>query len=169
MRWERLFADLEGQAEDEALAERDALAADLRDEHWGSLTWRAMLGDSATLEVVGVGRVAGEVVAHNATFVHLRTPALDHVAAVEAVAAVVATQGDPLSQGVVTERLGWAQVCRRVRDDADEVRLGRVDGPSHDGVVDVVGRDFVRLRAATATTATVVVPFAAIAVLSIRR
>ena len=57
MRWDRLFADLEGQVEDEALAERDALAAELRDEHWGSLAWRDLLGGTATLEVLGAGRV----------------------------------------------------------------------------------------------------------------
>lgn len=169
MRWDRLFADLEGQAEDAALAERDALAADLRDEHWGSLGWRDLLGGTATLEVLGAGRVEGEVVAHNATFVHLTTPALDHVVAVRAISALVATRGEPRTQGVVIERLGWTQICRRARDDADEVRLARVDGASHDGLVDVAGRDFLRLRSLATAGATVVVPYDAIAVLSIRR
>lgn len=169
MRWERLFADLEGQAEDEALAERDALAADLRDEHWGSLAWRDLLGETVTLDVVGVGRISGDVVAHNATLVHLRTPALDHVVAVAAISAMVATHGEPRPQGTLTQRLGWAHVCRNAREDADDVRIARLDGGTHDGLVDVVGRDFVRLRSASTSDATVLVPYAAIGVLSIRR
>lgn len=169
MRWERLFADLEDQAEDEALAERDALAADLRDEHWGSLSWRDLLGDSVTLDVVGAGRISGTVVAHNATFVHVRHPTLDHVVAVPAVSSVVATHGDPRPQGPVTQRLGWTHVCRRARDDGDEIHLVRADGSALDGLVDVVGGDFVRLRPTSGAEPTAVVPYVAIAVLSIRR
>ncbi|MGJ9413439.1 hypothetical protein ACHAAC_12105 [Aeromicrobium sp. CF4.19] len=167
MRWDRLFAELEGQAEDMALGERDALVEELRDEEWSQTPWRSLVGGAVELEVQGVGRVAGSAELVNDVVVHLASVAIDHVVAADAVLTVVTADRRADPSGRVSARLGWPQLLRRVREDGDEVRVARRDGAVLEGVVDVVGRDFVRL--ATAGGRRPVVPFAGLAVLSFRR
>ena len=65
----------------------------------------------------------------------------------------------------MTSRLGWGHVLRAARDDGEQARLTRTDGASIDGVVDVVGRDFVTVTSGTGRTRRV--PFAAIAALTL--
>ncbi len=71
MRWDRLFADLEGQAADLELEERDALVSELREGEWAETSWRDLVGGHVVLEVVGLGRVEGEARLVNETVVHL--------------------------------------------------------------------------------------------------
>ncbi|MDX6278092.1 MAG: hypothetical protein QOJ72_2220, partial [Nocardioidaceae bacterium] len=40
MRWERLFAELEAQAGDVELQDRDALVEELADGDWAATSWR---------------------------------------------------------------------------------------------------------------------------------
>ena len=165
MRWDRLFADLEGQAADLELEERDALVNELRDGEWAETSWRDLAGGHVVLEVDGLGRVEGEARLVNETVVHLASERVEHVVAASAVLEVVASERRASAPTTVTSRLGWGHVLRAARDDGDRARLTRTDGVSVDGTVDVVGRDFVTVTSGTGRDRRI--PFAAIAALTL--
>ncbi|MRJ76675.1 hypothetical protein GEV29_09015 [Aeromicrobium sp. SMF47] len=146
MRWDRLFADLEGQAADLELEERDALVDDLSDGEWAETSWRDLLGGHVVIEVRGAGRVEGEAVLVNGSLIRVRGDTTDQVVAVAAVATILEAQRRADEGTLVSARLGWGQVFRALRDAGDTVMIRLLDGTSREGVVDVVGRDFVRLR-----------------------
>ena len=164
MRWERLFAELEAQAGDLELDDRDALVEELRDGDWAETSWRALLGGHVVLDVLGLGRVEGDVVLANEHIVHLHGERLDHVVSARAVLAVVSSQRRAERSSPVTATLGWGHVFRALRQADDAIRVSRIDGLTVDGAVSVVGRDFVRLR--TESGRDQVVPFDAVAVVS---
>ncbi|KAA1400203.1 hypothetical protein [Aeromicrobium ginsengisoli] len=164
MRWERLFEDLEAQARDLELDERDALVDELRDGDWAETSWRDLLGGRVVLAVRGADRVEGEVTLVNQRLVHLRGDAMDHVVNVAAVVAVHETERRADTSTAVGEALGWGHVFRALREAGEEIRVRLVDGTVRDGSVVVAGRDFVRLRAGSGRDQ--VLPFDAIAVVS---
>lgn len=147
MRWDRLFADLEAEADEIHKAEAEGLAGDLRDEIWATTSWRDLVGGEVVLEVQGVGQVVGEVAAVNAQLVRVRSGPLDHLVACAAVTSVLRSQrrADPPSR--IDAALGWSQALRRLRDAGEPVRIVLRDGRAVDGVIEVVGTDFVRLGA----------------------
>lgn len=165
MRWDRLFADLEGQAADLELEERDALVTELRDGEWADTSWRDLVGGHVVLEVAGLGRVEGETRLVNKVVVHMASERAEHVVACAAVIEVVAVERPADPPTVVTSGLGWGHVLRATRNDGDRIVLTCMDGRSVDGTADVVGRDFVRLMTSTGRNRTV--PFAAIAALTL--
>jgi sRNA-binding regulator protein Hfq len=146
MRWERLFEELEAQSADLELDERDALVDELRDGDWAQTSWRQLLGGRVVLALRGVERVEGVVGTVNQRLVHLQGEAVDHVVNAAAILTVLSSERRADPTGAVAQALGWGQVLRALRDAGEEVRLRLVDGMSRDGVVQVVGRDFVRLR-----------------------
>jgi hypothetical protein len=164
VRWERLFEELEARGEDLELEERDVLVGELRDGDWAQTSWRDLLGGRVSLDVQGAGRVEGIVALINERLVHLRGDAVDHVVAVRAVTTVHATERRADEPTAVGAALGWGHVLRALRDAGDEVRVRLVDGGSREGTVDVVGRDFVRLRSVSGRDQ--VVPFGRVAVVS---
>lgn len=164
MRWERLFAELEGQAGDFELQERDALVDELRDGDWAETSWRGLLGGRVVLEVLGLGRLEGQVVLANNAFVQVRGDRADHVVNSAAVLALVATERRADAASTVAAALGWGHVFRALRDAGDTVRVRRIDGSTVEGTVLVVGKDFVRLCDQSERERSL--PFAAIAVVS---
>lgn len=165
MRWDRLFADLEGQAADLELQERDALVAELRDGEWAETSWRDLAGGHVVLDVVGLGRVEGKAQLVSETVVHLVSEPVEHVVASSAVLEVVATERRASAPTTVSARLGWGHVFRAARDDGDRARLTRTDGASVEGMIEVVGRDFVTVTSSSGRTRRI--PFAAIAALTL--
>ena len=165
MRWDRLFADLEGQAADLELEERDALVSELRDGEWAETSWRDLVGGHVVLEVAGLGRVEGEARLVNEHVVHLTLERAEHVVAGAAVLDVIAGGRRAPAPTAVTSRLGWGHVLRAARDDGDRTILTRMDGTAVDGTIDVVGRDFVTMTTGAGRTRTV--PFAALAALTL--
>jgi hypothetical protein len=147
MRWDRLFEDLEAQAADLELDERDALADELRDGDWAQTSWRQLLGGHVVLAVRGADRVEGVVTLVNDRLVHLRGEGIDHVVSAAAVMAVHSSERRADAPTAVGDALGWGHVFRALREADEEIRLRLVDGTIRDGSVWVVGRDFVRLRA----------------------
>ncbi len=164
VRWDRLFADLEGQAADVELEERDALVSELRDGAWAETSWRELVGGRVVLEVAGVGRVEGVTQLVNDRVVHLASERSEVVIAAAAVLEVVSSERRASAPSAVTSRLGWGHVFRAARDDGDRAIVTRTDGASVEGTVDLVGQDFVTLRTSAGRSRTV--PFAAVAVLS---
>ena len=164
MRWERLFADLEAQAADLELDERDALVDELRDGDWAETSWRQLLGGRVVLAVRGADHVEGHVTLVNDRLVHLRGDSMDQVVNAAAVMAVHSSERRADESTAVGAALGWGHVFRALREAGDEIRVRLVDGSVRDGSVLVAGRDFVRLRAESGRDQ--VVPFDAIAVVS---
>ncbi|AXT85710.1 hypothetical protein C6I20_11265 [Aeromicrobium sp. A1-2] len=167
MRWDRLFDDLEGQAADIELEQRDALAVELRDGDWASTPWRRLLGGRVVLAVRGVERIEGVVELVNDQVIHLRGDGIDHVVSTLAVLTVHSTERRSEAPTAVRSALGWGHVLRALRDGGEDVRVQLVDGMSRDGSVQVVGQDFVQLRVGSGREQ--IVPFDAIAVVSGRR
>ncbi|MEJ7633994.1 hypothetical protein [Aeromicrobium sp.] len=167
MRWDRLFEDLEAQAGDLELDERDALVEELRDGDWAQTSWLHLLGGRVVLAVRGAERVEGLVTLVNDQVVHLRGEGMDHVVSSLAVLAVHSSERRADAPTAVGGALGWGHVFRALRDASEEIRVRLTDGTTRDGSVLVVGRDFVRLQAASGHDQ--VLPFAGIAVVSGRR
>lgn len=164
MRWDRLFEDLEAQAADLELDERDALVDELRDGDWAQTSWRQLLGGHVVLTVRGADRVEGHVTLVNERLVHLRGDRMDHVVNAAAVMAVHSSERRADAVTAVGEALGWGHVFRALRAVGEEIRVRLVDGTVRDGAVAVAGRDFVRLRAGSGRDQ--VLPFDGIAVVS---
>jgi hypothetical protein len=148
VRWDRLFDDLEAQVADLERDERDALVDELRDGDWSETSWRQLLGGRVSLGVRGIGRVEGEVVLVNEHIVQLMGDRTAHVIATAAVEVVLAAERRADDPGPVGASLGWGHVLRALRDAGEPVAVRLVDGTVRDGVVEVVGRDFVRLATA---------------------
>lgn len=163
MRWDRLFADLEAEADEIEKAEADGLAVDLRDEIWAATSWRDLVGGQVVLEVRGIGQVVGEVAAVNARLVRVRSDLVDHLVACAAVTSVLRSErrSDPPSR--IDAALGWPQALRRLRDAGEPVRVVLLDGRSVDGMIEVVGADFIRLGAGDGPSRLVVLSAVAVA------
>lgn len=146
MRWDRLFEELEAQAGDLEAQERDALVEELREGEWADTSWRSLLGGDVVLDVIGVGRIAGTCVLVNERIVQLNAGRADHVISSAAVAAIVSAQRRADETTAVSAALGWGHVFRALRHDGERVRVQLVSGTTVDGVVEVVGTDFVRVR-----------------------
>lgn len=164
MRWDRLFDDLEAQADDLERDERDALVDELRDGGWAETQWRHLLGGRVAIEVVGGGRVEGEVSLVNERLVQVSGDLSDHVVAATAVLVVHSAERRAEPMGQVAAALGWGHVFRALRDAGDPVVLRLVDGSSRDGHVVAVGADFVRIATPSGRSQDVV--WAAIAMVS---
>ncbi|MET1037561.1 MAG: hypothetical protein ABW075_04755 [Aeromicrobium sp.] len=167
MRWDRLFDDLEAQAADIERDERDALVDELRDGDWADTTWRQLLGGTVVLEVLGAGRIEGEVTLANEHVVQVAGDRIDHVVAVAAVTVVHAAERRADPPGRVASALGWGHVFRALRDAGEPVTVRLVDGTAREGVIEVVGRDFVRLATTSGRAQDVV--WTAVSVVSGRR
>lgn len=146
MRWERLFRELEAQAGDLDVQERDALVEELREGEWAETSWRSLVGGAVVLDVLGVGRVGGSCALVNEQIIQLQDGRAEHVVSSTAVVAVISSERRAGPTSAVTSALGWGHLLRALRAEGEPVRMRMVGGASHDGVIDVVGADFVRLR-----------------------
>jgi len=149
MRWDRLFADLEGEADHLSRVERDALVAELTDETWGKTTWLELLGGSVVLDVRGIGHVTGELAGVHDRLLRLRGDAGDRLIATSAVVEVVQSghRGAPPTR--IDAALGWASALRRLRDADEVIRMDLGDGREIVGRIDAIGQDFVRVEVAS--------------------
>lgn len=164
MRWERLFHELEAQASDLEMQERDALVDELRDGEWAETSWRSLLGGVVVIDVIGVGRIEGECVLANEQVVQLRSGRAEHVISSNAVAAIISSERRAEPSSTVSSALGWGHVFRALRADGDILQLQMINGSTIDGFIDVVGADFVRIRQESGRSQTVT--FGSVAVVS---
>ncbi|TCI95682.1 hypothetical protein [Aeromicrobium sp. IC_218] len=145
MRWDRLFAEIEQQAADEDLLERDALVADLTEEEDAETSWSDLVGVRTRLRVRGAGVVEGEVLGVRPALVHVRAAGADVLVASSAVLGVAppGPRRPPAAQ--VVQRLGWPAAWRLLRDEQVDVVVVLVDGSRVAGRVARVGRDHVEV------------------------
>lgn len=152
-RWDRLFADLEGQLD---AADREELGAQVRDRTHRELArlgladrLQAAAGMGLTLTVHGAGRVAGTLVASGPDWLALSSPperrTLVPLAAVLAVAGLGGFAAEPGAQGAVAARWDLRYPLRRLAQDRAVLTLVLRDGSSLTGTLDGVGADFVEV------------------------
>lgn len=151
MRWQRLFADLEGQAIGWALAERDGEVADrLRAEAAQTVLadrLRAHRGRGVTLEVAGVGPLSGPLDAVGDGWLLVGGQA-DHLVVASAVQAIRDLEPRAVGEaamGEVARRLRLTTVLRAVARDRSAVEVRTVDGARWTGTPDRVGGDWLDL------------------------
>lgn len=147
-----MLDDLEAQAQAAYAAEREAELRDRRASEYRQVTLSARLmasvGQDVSLEVLGVGRLRGELERVAASW--LRVQASGHAWTVRqrAVASVsgASARAVPEVAWPVAATLSLASPLRRLADAADECLLHLLDGSRHQGVLGRVGADFVELR-----------------------
>ncbi|MBC7594137.1 MAG: hypothetical protein H7288_09395 [Kineosporiaceae bacterium] len=167
MRWEKLFADLEGIVGDEALTERDALVTELRDGERAATRWQQLAGGGVSLEVAGVGRIDGTVQSGNDQVIHVLTDRAHMLVNPVALMAVLGASQRAEKPTVVSSKLGWPYVFRLLQRDQDRVQVCRTDSTSRAGRVVLVGADFVQIRDEAGNAP--MIPYSAIAVVSCSR
>ena len=183
MRWEQLFADLEGQADAALRAEREAEVAERTRQEVGRLRLvdrlRAAHGSRLVLRVHGAGVLTGSVADVGADWVLLEEP--DGRGALVPLAGVVALAGTggrselPGSEGAVEKRLDLRYALRRLVRDRATVEVALSDGTVVSGTLDRVAADHVDLaqhdpdeaRRARAVRQVLLLPLGAIALVRV--
>ncbi|MCW2796952.1 hypothetical protein [Nocardioides sp.] len=171
MGWEEdlfaLFDDLEQQAAALYDADRDAELADRSRAEYQQVTLASRLMASVdrdvTLDVTGVGAVAGRLERVAAGWCVVRGPAQDWVISLAAVATVhgASDRSVPEVAWAAVTRLGLGSALRRLADAEERCVLHLLDGGRNEGVPTRVGADFVEVL--VATDRQLLVPFGAIA------
>lgn len=181
MRWERLFADLEAQAEALEAAEFAGEVAERTRHEIGALRLldrlRAAEGHTLRMSVLGGDTVVGAATDVGVDWLLLaerpEREALVALAAVTSVGGLGRWTAAPAVEGRLARSLDLRYVLRGITRDRSGVQATLVDGSSVVGTLDRVGADFVELaehpagepRRAGSVRAVRVLPITAIAVL----
>jgi len=167
MRWERLFAELESEADDVAARDRDAEIADRTRAELGRVRWadrlRAAQHEPVRLRLVSGGVLTGRVGHVGDDWLLLAAAADDVLVPAHAVIGVdglgVAVAPAPAGAVPRTVAAAWRVLAR----DRSVVRVTRVDGSELRGVPVRVGADFVELDpGGEGDPVTVLVPYRAV-------
>jgi hypothetical protein len=179
-RWERLFADLDAEMEQQSAAEQAAEIADRTRGEVGCLRLvdrlRPAVGDPVELRMCAGTPVRGELREVGPDWVLLTERSLELVVALHAVCAVSGLgrwSAVPGSEGRVTARLDLRYAVRRLTRERATVAITLVNGDVLTGTCDRVGADFVELaehqvgdpRRSRAVRRLRTLPLAAVAVL----
>lgn len=151
MRWQELFADLEGHAEALERADTEGEAAERARYQVGQVRLvnrlRAQVGQVLVTVVLDVGAVRGRLERVGADWLLLATPT-DVVVPMWAVAGVRDLRNDavhPDGVSVVESRLTMTSVMRGIARDRSQVRIVLADSTTVHGTPDRVGADAVDL------------------------
>lgn len=171
MRWDALFSELQAQEHDRDALARDAEARELAQGEWSERSWLSALAAlDIEIRLVGEATFRGQVTAQGSTWLALDCGHEDVIVAVAQVMDAVALRPqdqlwpDGDAEAPLTARLGWGHVLRALASAGEPLSILRVDGSVLHGTVDVVGRDFVRVRAAETRR---MVPFASLVALRV--
>ena len=181
MRWEELFADLEGQWAAADRADLDAEVADRSRAEAARLDLvdrlRGSCGSHVSVRVPVLGSVEGVLLEVGPSWLLLQEvggrETLLPLPSVIAVAGVRSGSAPAGSGGLVAARLGLTSVLRAVARDRSTVSLHLVDAGVVTGTLDRVGADFVEVGETrddpagghSAVGATRVIPLAALVAL----
>jgi hypothetical protein len=153
MRWDELFADLEGQLE---TAERAELEAEVADRTRGELArlrlvdrLRPAAGSAVVLTLAGAGIVRGRLLEVGSDWLLMAEDGAGQcgvpLGAVLAVSGLGVRSAMPGSEGALASRLGLSLMLRRVARDRSAVRCLLRDGTTVSGTIDRVGSDFIEI------------------------
>jgi hypothetical protein len=179
VRWQRLFADLEAQAEALAAAEFEAEVAERTRIEVGKLRLvdrlRPTTGHPVQVSCLGAGLVCGRLDQVGSDWLLVaEDPGREVLLCLHAVTSLLglgALSATPGSEGRVRSRLDLRHAVRGIVRDRAPVRVVLVDGTAFGGTLDRVGADFVELaehplgvpRRPTAVCQVRTVPLAALA------
>lgn len=150
-----LFDDLEGQAAAAYEADREAELADRSRAEYARVTLASRLvasvGCEVVLEVLGAGRLAGELTRHGDGWCLLRAERQDWIVRTAAVVALAGASARSLPEVAWSpiQRLGLGSALRRLADEGERCVVHLVSGATYDGTVQRVGADFVELTSPT--------------------
>jgi hypothetical protein len=155
MRWDALFADLEGQVAALASAERAAEVEERTRGEVGRLAtldrMRAAVGAPLRLRLAGNHAASGTLLRLGADWLLLDEGSgrevlivVEHLVGVRGIGRYSAARQ---TAGAVASRLQLPHVLRGLARDRSAVRVHLVDGSTVDGTVDRVGADFIDLAA----------------------
>lgn len=177
MSWEEelfgLLDDLEAQAASTFALEREAELADRRRAEYQQVTLAARLMASVdqllTLEIAGVGAVAGTLERVATGWLLLHAAGQDWVVRHEALTGVTggSDRAVPAVAWPAVAGLGLGSALRRLSDAGERCVFHGTDGSRHEGVPARVGADFVEV-AVGETGRIVLVPFARLAAVQSR-
>jgi hypothetical protein len=152
VRWDALFADLEGQF---AAAEAAELADEVADRTRREVArlrivdrLRPAIGRSISVSVAPTGRVEGGLTAVGPDWLLVSEPGRDALVPLAAVTAVDGLGPDvsaPDTEGVVAGRLDLRYALRGIARNRSPVAIDLTDGNLLTGTIDRVGHDFVEL------------------------
>ncbi len=153
MRWERLFADLEGQLEAAAAADLTAEVADRTRREVALLhaldRLAPAIGERVTVDVLAVGPISGELSAVGTDWLLLTEAAgrqaLVPLAAVVSVRGLDARSAAPGRSTMLAGGLPLGYALRGIARDRTPVLVTARDGSTLRGTLDRVGADFVDL------------------------
>ncbi|HET7172779.1 MAG TPA: hypothetical protein VFI30_00700 [Nocardioidaceae bacterium] len=151
MRWDELFADLEGQAVALATAEREAEVAERTRGELARVALlnrlRALAGGRLSAQVFGVGPVEGRLERVGADWLLLDRAGevVVPVAAVALVRELPAEAVSPSGVSAVAARIPLTAVLRTLARDRSVVSAALRDGTTVIGTPDRVGKDWVDL------------------------
>ena len=181
MRWDELFADLEGQLDAAAAAELAGEVADRTRRESAVLRLvdraRAARGARVQVRALGAGTVDGVLRDVGPQWLLLAETsgreALVPFTAVLAVTGLAAPTAPPGSGGTVFERLGLGAALRGIARDRAPVTAWLTDASTVSGTLERVGADFVEMSAHAAgevrrpgeVSGVRAIPFGALAVL----
>jgi hypothetical protein len=180
VRWQRLFADLEAQAEALAASDFEAEVAERTRIEVGRLRLvdrlRPTAGHAVQVTCLGAGLVCGRLDQVGADWLLLaEDPARELLVCLHAVTSLLgmgALSTTPGSEGRVGSRLGLRHALRGIVRDRAPVRVVLVEGAAATGTLDRVGADYVELaehsqgeaRRATAVRQVRTIPIVSLAV-----
>lgn len=153
MRWEALFADLEGEFAAAQAADLDVEVRDRARREVATLRLldrlRSAEGHEVSLHLAGAGAVRGRLAALGAGWVLVAETAgleaLVPLAAVLSVTGLGALSATPGSEGQVAARLDLGYALRGLSRRREQVALVLTDGTVVHGTIDRVGADFVEV------------------------
>jgi hypothetical protein len=153
MRWQRLFDDLEAQAEVYAAADFAAEVSDRARYEAGQLRLadrlRPAVGHPIDVRCRGAGRLTGRLERVGSDWLLLAEHAGRHglvpCAAVTSIGGLGALSAVPGSEGKVGARLDYRRALRGVARDRSPAQALLVDGSMVAGTLDRVGADFVEI------------------------
>jgi hypothetical protein len=148
VRWQRLFADLEGQLEEAERLEWEAEIVDRTQREQALVRLgdrvRAATGCLVEVRLAGAGVVVGEVSAVGADWLVLS--GAGHLETLAAFGALLSVAGLPergvAKESAVTARLGLGYAIRAMMRERTELVAVLVDGQRVGGTVGCVGSDY---------------------------
>lgn len=148
MRWERLFADLEGQFEEAERLEREAEIADRTQREQALVRLadrlRSAVGGTVEAYVPGAGTIVGEVSAVGADWLAIvsagQGETLVPFAALHAVTGLPARGVAP--ETAISARLGLGYAIRTMMRERFQLTAVLIDGRRISGTVSCVGADY---------------------------
>jgi hypothetical protein len=153
MRWDELFADLEGQLARYSAAELEAEVADRTRIEFSQIRLldrlRPALGAQIRLQLQGGGHLVGRLAQVGSDWLLVGDPngtdVVVPLTGLRSVGGVGPRSAAPSAKGAVAARYSLTAVLRRISRDRAGVAVRFADGAALAGTIDRVGADFIEI------------------------